>query len=56
MKRIKTSKISVALLNYQIEMLDQNYKQGRVEELFYLDMRMGLEKRLSKVEGETASP
>ena len=56
MKKIKTSKIAVALLNYQIQLLDQNYKQGRVDEVFYLEMRIGIEKRLSYVENEVATP
>jgi hypothetical protein len=31
MKKVQTSKVSVALLNYQLEMLEKNHKQGRVD-------------------------
>lgn len=31
MKKIQTNKISIALLNYQLELLEKNHKQGRVD-------------------------
>lgn len=40
MKKIETAKVSVSLLNYQLELLEKNHKQGRVDEQFYFQMRL----------------
>jgi hypothetical protein len=52
MKKVQTAKVSVALLNYQLELLEQNHKQGRVDELFYFQMRIVIEQNLTKIEND----
>lgn len=52
MKKIQTNKISIALLNYQLELLEKNHKQGRVDELFYFQMRITIENNINKIEND----
>lgn len=52
MKKIQTNKISIALLNFQMELLEKNHKQGRVDELFYFQMRITIEQNIRKVEND----
>jgi hypothetical protein len=52
MKKIQTSKISIALLNYQLELLEKNHKQGRVDELFYFQMKITIEKNINNIEND----
>ena len=52
MKKIQTSKISIALLNYQLEMLERNHKQGRIDELFYFQMRVCIENNVRNIEND----
>lgn len=50
MKKVQTSKISISLLNYQLKLLERNHKQGRVDELFYFQMRIAIENNINKIE------
>lgn len=52
MKKIQTSKISISLLNYQLELLEKNHKQGRVDELFYFQMRITIENNIRQIEND----
>jgi hypothetical protein len=53
MKKIETGKISVSLLNYQVELLEKNHKQGRIDEHFFAKMKLIIERNLQKIENDT---
>lgn len=52
MKKIETAKASISLLNYQLELLEKNHKQGRVDEQFFFQMRLEIENNMRKIEND----
>ena len=53
MKKIETGKVSVSLLNYQLEMLERNHKQGRIDSHFFVKMKLIIERNLMRIENDS---
>jgi hypothetical protein len=52
MMKIETAKVSVSLLNYQLELLERNHKQGRVDEHFFMKIKLLIQKNLESIEND----
>lgn len=42
----------MSVLNYQLELLERNHKQGRIDEHFFMKIKLLIQKNLESIEND----